>query len=224
MLLRTAPAFLAVLLSMAPTAFAAAPALGDPAADRVVASTPVPDAARKVGQTRLVSRGGATVVQTLLSTKLLKRVIAEIRAKEDRNWPAGQPGEDGKRAYLDALDSARQTLDRRTPGPEWADRRQRLLIEFAADVSSSTVLVGTFETLPGDDEPGPLQREAFATLDPPRDYVLRNMRLIVADSFHVDEKDVDRVGSLGPASPAAPAAASAPAPIPAPARTGEASR
>jgi hypothetical protein len=172
----------------------------DASADRVVAFTPVPDAARKVGETRLVARGDAVVVQTLLSTKLLSRVVAEIREKEERNWPEERSGVEGRRAYVEALVAAREALDKRSPGPDWTDRRQRLLVEFAADATGSAVVIGTFDAMPATGEPGPRVREVLATLDPPRAYVLRNIRLVVADSFGVDEKDADRIGPLGPAA------------------------
>lgn len=202
LLLVTALAVTSPALSAdAPAAPVPVVASADTPADRVLATTPVPDASRKVGDTRLLARGDAVVVQTLLSTKLLARVVAEIRGKEEKNWPDGQPGAEGRPAYLAALASARDRLEKRVPaGPGWTDRRQRLLIEFAADASRATVTLGTFDTSPGPDEPGPEDREVFTTMEAPREYVLRNMRLILADSFHMDEKDVDRLGPLGPAS------------------------
>jgi hypothetical protein len=33
-----------------------------------------------------------------------------------------------------------------------------------------------------------------------RDYLLRNMRLILADAFDLEEDEVDRLGPLGPAA------------------------
>lgn len=190
----------AALLAAAPAIAANPSRCLDASADRIVASTPVPDAVRKVGEVRLVARGDAVVVQTLLSTKLLSRVVAEIRVKEEKNWPDPGPGADGRRSYAEALAAARETLDKRSPGPDWTDRRQRLLIEFCADAGGSAVIVGTFGDMPVFGEAALRAREVFATLDPPREYVLRNQRLIVADSFHVDEKDADAIGPLGPAA------------------------
>lgn len=196
----------AALLAAAPATAAGPSRCLDASADRIVASTPVPDAVRKVGEVRLLARGDAVVVQTLLSTKLLSRAVAEIRVKEEKNWPDAEPGADGRRAYVDALAAAREALDRRSPGPEWTDRRQRLLIEFCAGADGSAVIVGTFGEMPASGETVLRAREVFVTLDPPREYVLRNLRLIVADSFRVDEKDADRIGPLGAASMAKDAA------------------
>lgn len=180
--------------------------------DRVVATTPVPDAVRKVGDTRLLARGDAVVVQTLLSTKMMSRVVAEIRIKEEKNWPDGQPGADARVAYIDALTAARDVLEKRVPvGPEWIDRRQRLLIEFAADPVHASFTIGTFEEVPRPDQPGPATREVFTHQEVSRDYVLHSIRLIVADSFRVDEKEADRIGPLAPAVAPVPAPTAAPA-------------
>jgi len=196
-------------------AAAATARLADASADKVEASVVIPDAVRKVGEVRLLSRGGAVVVQTLLSTRLLSRVIAEIRIKEGRNWPAD---DESVRAYLAALDSARVAVEKRDPGLEWKERRRRLLIEFAADATDAVVLVGTFRTADDAKELTVTEREVFSTLVLPRAFILKEIRLILADSFKVDEKDVDRLGPLGPSSavpndstPAAASTASPPA-------------
>lgn len=179
------------------------------ASDRVAATTSIPDPSRKVGEVRLVERGEVTVVQTLLWTKLLSRVLSEIRSKEGSNWP---PGTEGTQRYLAALDAAKETLEARRD--ENGDRRRRLFIEFAADKTDSLVLIGTFETDPEEKKITPRERRLFQVLALPRDYVLRNMRLILADSFRIAEGEVERLGPLGPAALAAGAPRFAPVPAP----------
>lgn len=213
-----AVAVLAVLVS-ASTAPADPSGFADASADKVHAAVSVPEPARKVGEVRLLSRGDAVVVQTLLSTKLLGRVVGEIRQKEEGNWP--KDSED-TRAYLMALEAAREKLEKRDVGPDWRDRRHRMLIEFIADASGHAVLVGTYK-VSGEGNVVPASRELFSTLTPSRPYVLGNIRLILADSFDVAPAEVDKLGPLGPASLAAapapggtatpaPGAAAAPAP------------
>ncbi len=192
----------------------------DASGDKVHATVVVPEPSRKMGEVRLVSRGDATVVQTLLSTRLLSRVIAEIRSKEEHNWPRG---DESVKGYVAALEAARDTVEKRDDG-DWTDRRRRLLIEFVADADSAAVLVGTFRTPRDSVALVPGERELFATLALPRAYVLRNMRLILADSFHLAEANVDRLGPLGPAA-AAPAASepkTPPTPAPKPSATPDA--
>lgn len=195
----------ALLLATAVRAVAATPELPawllDPAADKVEARTVVPDAMRKVGEVRLIARGGGTVVQTLLLTRVLGRVVAEIRKKEERNWPQDAEGYADMRRYVDAVAAAADAL--RAGRPESSDRRARLLIEFLASEGASGVLLAEFE---GDEVDGAIQprsRRPLATLPLRRAYVFPNMRFILADSFHVPEPEVGRLGPLGPiAAPA----------------------
>jgi hypothetical protein len=183
------------MLSAPLAAGAAATNLNDAARDEVKATQVVPDPQRKVGEVRLVARDGAVVVQTLLSTKLLERVTAEIRKKEEGNWPAGDPS---REAYLTALERTREAIEERDLGVDWKARRRRMLIEFAADDANAAVFLGTFR-FTGEGSPA-IEREVLETLALPRSYVLRNMRLILADSFKVPESEVDSIGPLGPAS------------------------
>lgn len=176
---------------------ATAAGISDAAEDEVKASTPVPDAVRKLGEVRLLARGEAVVVQTLLQTRLLSRVVAEIRVKEGRNWPVD---DEGTRAYLAALDAARDAVEKREIPFGEKDRRRRLLIEFAADEKEAVVLLGSFRFTGEEAAPALPEREILATVAVPRAYVLRNMRLILADSFQVPEADVGRLGPLGPAA------------------------
>jgi hypothetical protein len=192
---------LAAFLVVVP-GYASSTTLSDAAHDAVKATRAVPDPRRKVGEVKLLARGNGVVVQTALSTKLLDRVTGEIRKKEEGNWPAGDPS---REAYLAALDRTREAIEKR--GADSDDRRRRLLIEFAADDANAAVFLGTFRFVNGDS--GAIEREVLETLELPRSYVLRNMRLILADSFDVPESEVGSIGPLGPASAAPEAAAPA---------------
>ncbi len=178
----------------------AAPAgpLLDPTADRLLRHEAVPDPVRKVGEVRLLQRGDATVVQTVLVTKALARVIAEIRKKEERNWPAGAAGHDDMLRYVAALDAARAALSaRRDAETDGDDRRQRLLIELAASPDAVAAQLATFDdgTVDGGQLPG---RTPLADPALDRAYVVRNMRLILADAFDLDPADADRLVPLSP--------------------------
>jgi hypothetical protein len=198
---------LAAVVILAGVDRVAAGDLSDAARDRIHARTIVPDDTRKLGEVRLVSRAeDAVVVQTLLSTKLLSRVISEIAKKEQRNWPAAEEDEAAGRAsgtseYLAALHAAKTRLD--ADGDAKDDRRRRMLIEFAADASSHAVFIGTFDATGEVGNLAVTRREVFSTLDVPRSYVLREIRLILADAFDRNESDVDSLGPLGPASASA---------------------
>jgi hypothetical protein len=193
---RTRAASAAILWTLAwghATAAAPLPAF-DAATDRVVQRTVVPDDVRHQGEVRLVARGDAVVVQTLLATKVLRRVVSEIRKKEERNWPADRAGHDDMVRYVGALAAVASELETAHP-----DERQRLLIELVATADGGGIVIGEFE---GGEADGALRPTSARTLATPivgREYVLRNMRLILADSFDLDESEVDRLGPLGPA-------------------------
>jgi len=188
---------LAALLACTATAAAAGPAVParlaarlDSASDEVVARVRVPSEQRPVGEVRLVRRGDADVVQTLLYTKLLSRVVGEIRKKELANWPAPPARADATR-YVEALAATQERLWKQLPTDPKADRRQKLWIEFVLAPDAAFVAIGRFE-MAGSGEPvRVVEREPLVWLEPTRGYVRANMRLIAADSFHVEGADLD---------------------------------
>jgi hypothetical protein len=196
--MRLLPALLASLLVVAVADAAPAPAVPtDAAADRVVKRTDVPDATRKVGEVRLVQRGDAIVVQTLLATKVMSRVLAEIRKKETGNWPADRPGHEDMERYLAAIDEKAEALRGARDAGD-GDRRVRLAIELVATKDAEGLVLATFA---GDERSGflaPTDRRVLETVALGRSYVVRNMRLILSDAFHVPEADVDQLAPLGP--------------------------
>jgi hypothetical protein len=160
----------------------------DAASDRIVRRGFVPSEEQKVGEVRLVRRGGSDVVETLLYTKVLGRVVAEIRKKELANWPPGQPGHDDALRYALALESVQKQIWDRLPRAEVArDRRQKLFIDFVLTGSSAVVAIGAFEMDETNGEVRVLRREPLVVFEPSRHYAERNMRLIAADSFHEGE-------------------------------------
>jgi hypothetical protein len=173
-------------------------ALLDASGDRVAARADVPDGARRVGEVRLVTRGEAVVVQTLLATKVLPRVLREIREKEAANWPADVPGHDDMERYVAALERAGERLRTERDAEDGGERRLRLLIELVATPEAAGLVVGGFEVARTDGPLEPTARRAFETTTLGRTYVVRNMRLILADAFGVSEDDVERLGPLGP--------------------------
>jgi hypothetical protein len=74
----------------------------------------------------------------------------------------------------------------------------RLAIELVATKDGEGLVLATF----GGGEAGgflaPTERRVLETVALGRPYVVRNMRLILADSFHVPEADVDQLAPLGP--------------------------
>jgi len=156
----------------------------DAAGERILQRVVVPDPARKVGEVRVVRRGDTDVVATALNTKLMRRVVAEVRQKEQPNWPPGQPGHEDSLRYLAALEAAQQELWAEVPQLDRnADQRQKLLIEFILSKDAAAVVLSEFKLEDGGDDMNIASRRPIAILEPSRDYVRRNMRLIIEDNF-----------------------------------------
>ena len=175
------------------------------AEEHVYARAAVPDEARKVGEVRLLEREGATVVETVLATRVIERVVAEIRLKEERNWPPDCEGHADMTRYTTALADAAKAI-RAKVGPADArnaddpTRRARLLIDFRADAEHADVELAEFDAGDTGAPLEPTARRTLTTLPLSRVYVLRNMRLILADAFHVPESELAKLGPLGPAA------------------------
>jgi hypothetical protein len=156
----------------------------DTSQDQLVNRAYVPSSERRVGEVRILRRGDATVVQTLLYSKVLSRVVGEIRKKELANWPGSRDAA----AYLEALVRVQKTIWRRLPANERvADRRQKMWIDFVLSPGAAFIAIGAFEMEEKNGEVRVVSREPLVVLEPSRDYVERNQRLIAADSFHVED-------------------------------------
>ncbi len=158
----------------------------DAANERVLDRAYVPSPESKVGEVRILKRGDATVVETLLYTKILSRVVGEIAKKELANWP-GNP--DAAR-YVAALEQAQKKILARIPtNQRLADRRQKLWIDFVDAHGEAFVAIGAFEMNEAHGQVVVTSREPLALLDLSPDYVRRNLRLIAADAFHLDDAE-----------------------------------
>ena len=175
------------LLALGAQAETMPPALAplfDPSSDAILSTIAVPSPDRRVGDVRLVRRGEVAVVQTVLDTALLPRVVAEIRKKEEANWPDGKAGHEDAVRYVATLEQVSERLRANQPkDPHRTHRRLHLLIEFALDQQNAAVAISGWDT----NDAGAVRRaDPSVILQPSRDYVSTNMRLIAADSFHVD--------------------------------------
>lgn len=177
------------VLALATAARADRAVLLDVGKDVLLERAFVPSAQRPQGEVRIIRRGGHAVVQTLLYTRVLKRVLAAISDKERRNWPAGSAGHADMERYVAALEAFRLAAAKRTGQPAGGDDRQvRALIEFVDVPGAPFVAIGGVD-IEGSGEAVRIRgRAAPAVLDFSPHYVQRNMRLIVADAFHISEE------------------------------------
>lgn len=150
--LRALPAvcLLAAGFALFPDSAGAAPAPPIPLAterqDLPVRWTAIPRTPPHVGTLRLLKRENAVVLQTDLETTVLRRVLAAIKEREERRWPAGKPGHDDMRRYLAQLEEAVAQVEERVAArPAEQDRKRRLQIEFIADPPRHEIVLLTRE-------------------------------------------------------------------------------
>jgi hypothetical protein len=107
------------------------PRLLDGAADRELRHAFLPSARNVHGELRLVRRGEAWVLQTLLDTPQLRRGVQRMRRKELYAWPESGAGWADSQRYLDDLERAKDhSLERFVERGEGGNGRQTLLIEL----------------------------------------------------------------------------------------------
>lgn len=165
-------------------------ASGREGAEVVIQHTPVPKEPPHQGEVRVVRRGSTQVVQTLLYSKVMIRVVGAIERKESSAWPKGEDGSQDSRRYVAELRQAYQTVKQRAREKQKAEgKKERFLqlgIEFVLDKDNSYVAL-YLPALTRDEERLELHgQELLKKLPLSRHYVQKNMQLIVQDSFEVD--------------------------------------
>jgi predicted RND superfamily exporter protein len=125
------------LAGAVPAAGADRAPLLDPRSDRELRHAFLPSERNVHGELRLVRRGDAWVLQTLLYTHQLRRGVQRMRRKELYAWPEEQPGREDSQRYLADLErAADRAIERARAAPPKADVEsslQTLLIELVLD-------------------------------------------------------------------------------------------
>ena len=162
----------------------------EPSRDSVTQRVVVPSGEDPQGEVQVIRRGELIVVQTLLASRVLKRVAAAIATRELKRWPEGSAGYAGSLRYREELHRAvGAAWERFRLRDDHEEKRQFLAIEFIAGPRHNLVALSlpVLAGLPGDLRPS--GKEIFAVWSAPRDYVLLNSVAIVADSFGMPEDD-----------------------------------
>ena len=162
----------------------------DGSRDEIVRSEFVPSEERPVGEVRLVRRGPAVVMQTVLYTTLLSRVVAEIRKKDVADWPASRRGHDDAMKYIEAIQSAQAGIQERFRRREHrGDRRQRMLIEFILSRNASIVAIAEPALAEVGGHMRVVSRRPIAILPLSRAYVRGNIYEIAWDALKLGRKE-----------------------------------
>ncbi len=141
----------------------------------------------------MVERAGGIVVQTILDTKVMKRVVGRIAEKEAKSWPAGSAHHDDSRIYVEAL--GRVALGDDTV---FEERRRRLLIEFVSHPDGAFVRLARPSLAQGDEPRRLLSSETLEVPEVSRAYVEANLVPIVADAFGPQSEALQSVRGVDP--------------------------
>lgn len=161
------------------------------------------------GEVSYRREGDETVVATLLYSRVLRRVIAEIAAREADAWPKGQAGSGDSEAYVEALGRARDAVaERSRTGGDRFGRTEEMLIELRANGDRGEAAFFFVSTR--DDAGGPgrriATRDEISRMQVSAAYARRNQALIVADAFGVAVEEARRMLASARVAPNAPAA------------------
>jgi hypothetical protein len=163
----------------------------DRSADQILERRPITSRGRRHGEVRVIRRGEAVVIQTLLSSKILKRVVAGIRDRELESWPPGREGHAAALTYLAALDATTKATRGGSPrshenaaaaADRSRDRRRSILVEFILSNDRHGVVIAHPKLL--DKPSGELTLTSVneeRALDVPRSFVERDIELIAID-------------------------------------------
>ncbi len=176
-----------ILIALLCAAPAAADNMFDPSNGTIVERATVPPGEKRVqGEVRLVDRDGHLVVQTVLYSKVLKRILGRIIEKEQANWPAAP---DGSLAYRNSLDET-VTMVVEAPRGVGNSRQRGVLIEFFVWNEKGFVVISGASIDERSDEFLRVRRLSAPTntLELSVDYVQENMALILADSFELSRE------------------------------------
>jgi hypothetical protein len=186
----------------------------DGSGDRIVRSAFVPSDWLPQGEVRLLRRGEAVVMQTVLNSRYMKRVVTEIRNKESASWPVQREGHADSLRYVAALTEGHDRIQRKSrQRKNRAGRRQKLLIEFI--LSGKGALVAVYEPELAEEEGHyrVTSKNPVAILESSRAYVRGNIFEIAWDALGLSKSEAKKL--LDPMLPREPAGKQA-----APAREG----
>jgi hypothetical protein len=161
--------------------------------DRIARRVAVPADGRRQGEVRIVQRDQEVVVQTVLHSKVLRRVAGEIAKKEARGWRDTSADSELFVAALRKIVNDIRKESRPEAGED-AQRYRNLRIDFFVSDGRGRVVLSGAEV---EDDGTTLRlvalRSPVESLELSTDYVRRNMSLIVADSFGTTFEEAERL-------------------------------
>ncbi|GIW45259.1 MAG: hypothetical protein KatS3mg077_2541 [Candidatus Binatia bacterium] len=173
--------------------------------DRLLYQCPIRAGDAAIGEVRLLTRQDHTILEVLLQAVPMRRVVAEIRKKEESNWPPTRSGAPSSQRYVAALEKIqRQLWQQRARSARGPNPPQRLRITFVAAPDGSWVTLGSFEARGEPPSLEVLETTPIERLDLEPYYVHENIRLILADTCGLDLGKVENLLASTLQAPPAP--------------------
>lgn len=191
----TAAAFIALFFCVTPALAAGDPLekyarLLDRERDEIVRKDFVPNKTLTQGEVRLIRRDGAAVMQTVLYSSFMERVVGEIGKKESSLWPPGRDGHEDSAKYIDAVRNARNLIeDRSRKRAGNRDRRRKMLIEFILTDKESIVAICEPDLVEKKGEVRIVSAVPITFLNLSRNYVTGNFYEIAKDALKLSDAE-----------------------------------
>jgi hypothetical protein len=160
------------------------PRLLDGSTGRPLARAFIPSDKNVHGEVRLLERGDALCVQTLLYSSALRRGLRQMRRQELGAWPEGDEGYDDSTEYLENLERARaRVLERFAEREDRTDSRQKMLIEFVLSDTAALYALYELEITGQPPDVAIRDKRPIVVRSASRYYVRRAMRLMLESAF-----------------------------------------
>lgn len=149
----------------------------------------IPSSNNVHGEVRLLKRGEAACVQTLLYSKYLRRGLHEMTKQERLAWPEGWPCCEASSNYLADLDTVKYAvLGDSTPATNEAPEAKRMLIEFTFSPTGSCHAVGDMDLAGPPEALEVVQTRLRQTREAPPYYISRAMWLMGRRAFAASDE------------------------------------
>ena len=139
---------------------------------------PIPNRFIKQGEIRVLKQDDAVIVQTILHTKYLDRIVEEIDKKEKEYW--GDEHE-ASRSYVSRLQEA--VAEAHALAARNGEEKRRLAINFIEDAKGTRTVFSMPKIVESEGRYAPVIGEPWQVLPCPRDYIRGNQDEIIDDAF-----------------------------------------
>lgn len=157
--------------------------------DVLIQRAPVPAAPPHQGEVRLIRRDSSLVIQTIISSKVLRHVVAAIQKKEFHRWPEDREGWLDSRRYSEELFQAYEISQAESQKRKGDSRYLQLMIEFVLEERRSYFAIYAPMLTQDGDRFSVQEKKLLIKRKISRNYAYRNILEIAQDSFDLESQE-----------------------------------